>query len=77
MRRHWWADMAEEPNRPADSRDGLQDSQAVPGELRPQIARCQWCGREVADGWTPERSADDQLCARCLHLVRDPDAWRE
>lgn len=76
MRRYWWND-AEEVKRPADSRDALLTSETVAGELRPAIVRCQWCGREVAEGWTPERSADDQLCSRCLHLVRDPDVWRE
>lgn len=74
MRKDDPADLADELKRPVDSRDrALASSYMGAPTLRPRIVRCQFCGREVAEGWTSERSPDDQLCARCLQLVRDPD----
>lgn len=45
--------------------------------LRPMIMRCQFCGREVREDWTPAQSPDAQLCWRCTDLVREPaaDKW--
>ncbi len=41
------------------------------------IIRCECCGREVREDWTPEQSPETRLCARCLEMVRDPDTRKE
>jgi hypothetical protein len=67
------SELEEEVQRPVDVRHRTLVEMTI---ARWQPARCQWCGREVREDWTPAESPDEQLCARCRQMVRDPDALK-
>lgn len=74
-------------SRPSDRERRAVDAESGPPDSREATApdaqhwsgiiRCEYCGREVREDWTPEQSPETRLCARCLEMVRDPDTKRD